>query len=78
METLLPALTTGTEAVILRLAGGSSFRKKIGEMGLREGVRVRLVAKHLLGGPIVIEVSGREITLGRGMAAQIVVTVPAT
>lgn len=76
METPLPDLDTGAEAVILRLAGGSSFRKKMVEMGLREGTRIRLVAKHLFGGPVVIDVDGREVTLGRGMASQIITGPP--
>ena len=76
MEIPLPALATGAEVVIIRFAGGSSFRKKMVEMGLREGTRVRLVAKHLFGGPVVVDVDGREVTLGRGMASQILTGPP--
>ncbi len=65
-------LETGKSAVILRLEGGFHFRKKMFCMGIREQKTVRLVAKHPFYGPVVIEVDGREITIGRRMAEHII------
>ena len=67
----ITSLETGRTAVVLRLEGGPLFRKKMGEMGIREGKTIRLVAIHPFHGPVVVEVDGREITLGRGMAEHI-------
>lgn len=71
MEQSIISLETGKTAVIIRLEGGYLFRKKMGEMGIRERKTIRLVAIHPFHGPIVVEVDGREITLGRRMAEHI-------
>ncbi|MDO9035482.1 MAG: FeoA family protein [Methanoregula sp.] len=72
MEQPITSLETGKTAVIIRLEGGCLFRKKMGEMGIRERKTIRLVAIHPFHGPIVVEVNGREITLGRRMAEHII------
>lgn len=66
------SLVTGQSAIIIRLEGGFHFRKKMSAMGIREHKIVRLVAKFPFYGPVVIEVDGREITIGRRMAAHII------
>lgn len=72
----LTSLETGRSAVILRLEGGHPFRERIGALGIREQKTVRLVAKHPFHGPVVVEIDGREITLGRGMAQHIIIGDP--
>ena len=76
MEQPITSLETGKTVVILRLEGGYLFRKKMGEMGIRERKTIRLVAIHPFHGPIVVEVDGRETTLGRRMAEHIIVGNP--
>jgi len=44
-------------------------------MGIREGVRLKVVAVHPFAGPLVVEIAGRQITLGRGIAQRIMVRV---
>lgn len=70
------SLETGRSAVILRLEGGNLFRTRMKAIGIREQKIIRLVAKHPFHGPVVIEVDGRAITLGRGMAEQIIIGDP--
>ena len=69
----ITSLETGRTAVILCLEGGHLFRERMGALGIREDKKVRLVAKHPFHGPVVVEIDGREITLGRGMAENIIV-----
>jgi len=69
----ITSLETGKTAVIVRLDGGHLFRKKMGEMGIREDKTIRVVAIHPFHGPVVVEIDGREITLGRHMAEHIIV-----
>jgi ferrous iron transport protein A len=76
MEKPITSLEAGKTAVILRLEGGFLFRKKMGDMGIREQKTIRLVAKHPFHGPLVIEIDGREMTLGRGMAQHIITRDP--
>ncbi len=72
MEKPITSLETGNTAVILRLEGGFLFRKKMGDLGIRERKTIRLVAKHPFHGPVVIEIDGREMTIGRRMAQHII------
>lgn len=72
MEQPITSLKSGKTAVIVRLEGGFLFRKKMGEMGIREGKIIRLVAIHPFHGPVVIEIDKREMTLGRRMAEHII------
>jgi len=66
------SLETGMSAVILRLEGGFLFQRKMGAIGIRVQKTIRLVAKHPFHGPVVVEVDGRAITLGRRMAEHII------
>lgn len=76
MEQPVTSLETGTTSVIVRLEGGHLFRKKMADMGIRERKTIRLVAKHPFHGPVVVDVDGRETTIGRRMAAQIITGTP--
>jgi ferrous iron transport protein A len=44
-------------------------------MGIREGKRLKVVAIHPFAGPLVLDIDGREITLGRSIAQRIMVKV---
>ncbi len=74
METTLSRLKEGATATILRLEGGPMFQRRLRTTGIREGKIIRVVTKHPLGGPLVIEIDGRETTIGRGMSQRIVVS----
>ena len=76
MEQPITSLETGTTAVILRLEGGHWFQNKMRVIGIREQKTIRLVAKHPFNGPVVVEVDGREMTIGRRMAGHIITMVP--
>ena len=69
----LASLKQGEKAVVLSLAGGLGIEKRLRSLGIREGKEVCLDAKHHFSGPLVIDVDGRQITIGRGMAAKIMV-----
>jgi ferrous iron transport protein A len=74
METPITSLRAGTEALVIRLLGqGCAFQRRLRTMGIREGKRVKVLAIHPLAGPLVLEVDGREITIGRGAAQRIIV-----
>ena len=45
----------------------------MGEMGIREGKTIRLVALQPFHGPVVVEIDEREITLGHGMADRVII-----
>lgn len=75
MEMPLTGLRVGQKAKILRLAGGYGFQTNLRSRGIREGKTLELVTRHPVGGPLVIDIDGRETAIGRGMAKRIIVEV---
>jgi len=67
----LSSLKQGNKAVVAALTGGLEFQKRLRSMGLNEKKTIRLVAKHHFSGPLVVEIEGRQVTIGRGMASKI-------
>lgn len=57
------------------LALGSGWEKRFESLGIRKGRRLRKIACQPFGGPVVIELDGSKISLGRGIASKIGVEV---
>lgn len=55
--------------------GDYGWEKKFESMGIRKGKRMRLIACQPFGGPVVVEINGSKISLGRGIASKIEVEV---
>jgi len=51
------------------------LRKKLKTYGLHVGDRLRVLRVAPLGGPLLVDVNGREIALGRSVAEKILVEV---
>ncbi len=58
---------------ITGMEGGPRLLAKLNQYGLFTGDRVRVLKIAPLGGPVLIDAGGREIALGRGIAARIMV-----
>ena len=53
----------------------ASWEKRFESMGIRKGKHIRKIASQPFGGPVVIEINGSKISLGRTIAAKIEVEV---
>ena len=53
--------------------GGGKFHDRLLQHGLYPGDRARILRAAPLKGPLLVEVSGREIALGRAVAQKILV-----
>jgi ferrous iron transport protein A len=73
LEIILNNLKEGQSGRIVRLEGGQHFQRKLRTIGIREGKKILVLAKQPLGGPIVVEIDGRDTTIGRRMAGRIIV-----
>jgi ferrous iron transport protein A len=69
----LLSVKQGERCVVGTIQGGDDFQRRLRNMGVREGKKIKMVARHPLAGPLVIEVDDRKLTIGRGMAAKIAV-----
>lgn len=59
----LDLLAIGTEARIVDVGGARAFRRRLMEMGMLPGTRVKLVRKNQVGGVIEVEVRRSRVTL---------------
>jgi len=63
---------SGSEVVVTGVAGGWRLRGRLADMGLVPGVRVRVLHGGP-GGPMMIELRGSRLGLGRGVTHKILV-----
>jgi ferrous iron transport protein A len=61
------------EARVLDIQGGWGIRRKLGHLGIHSGDLVRVVRHGPWGGPILMEIHGYQIALGKMIASRILV-----
>ena len=71
----LTAMRENETGYIAEVGGGSDFQAKLRAMGLYIGRHITKRSGENSGGPVVVEVMGTRVALGRGMAAKISVKV---
>lgn len=60
---------------IKSVSGEFGWERRFESLGIRKGRRMRKIACQPFGGPVVVEVDGSKISLGRGIASKIEVEV---
>lgn len=63
----------GINLRVIGFDGGGKFEERLLQHGLYPGDQARIVRMAPLRGPLLVEVAGREIALGRGVAQKILV-----
>jgi ferrous iron transport protein A len=58
---------------IISYTGGKGVDFKLRQLGLSPGRQIRVLRFAPLGGPVMVDVDGRSVALGRGIAASIMV-----
>jgi len=71
----LTAMRENETGYIAEVGGGADFQAKLRAMGLYTGRHITKRSGENSGGPVVVEVMGTRVALGRGMAAKIEVKV---
>lgn len=71
---LLSEIKTGQVVSVLSIAGQSSFRRRLMELGLVPGTRVELVRVAPLGDPVELLVRGASLSIRKAEAGVIAVT----
>jgi ferrous iron transport protein A len=69
----LTMLVPGEEAKIVALGQGAGRQHHFRRIGLREGKIVKVITTQPGRGPIVLDVEGTQLAIGRGMAQQILI-----
>ena len=63
----------GSEATVVRLAGEGALKRRIMDMGLTKGVKVRVEKVAPLGDPIQLTVRGYELSIRKDEAESVIV-----
>lgn len=69
----LSSLPIGGKGVIEFAVGGYGLLRRLADMGLTPGTEITVVRNAPFGGPIVVQVRGSSIALGRGVASKVFV-----
>lgn len=64
-------ITKGEKVRIIDYTGGRGVGHKLRQIGLYPGREVKVLRYAPLGGPVMIEVDGRSVALGRGIAERV-------
>ena len=72
-EISLNKLREGKVAEIISVIGGRMVTKRLVDLGLIPGTKIKVLRKAPLWGPVEIEVRGSRLVLGRGLASKILV-----
>ena len=69
----LVGLRTGEKGIVKHFLGKRTSRKKLNDLGLREGISVEKISNMIFEGPVIVKVSQTEIAIGYKMAEKIIV-----
>lgn len=69
----LPSLPPGRTGQVVRIQGGRGLTLRLARLGIRPGAMVRLISASPLSGPLLVEVDGLRVALGRGVTRRILV-----
>ena len=70
--THLTNLTSGKEGILFSVEGGWGAKRRLGDMGLKEGVKLKVLHSHRHG-PCIVKTGSTRLVLGHGMADKILV-----
>ncbi len=63
----------GREIMLFRIEGGRGMKKKLAEMGLVPGEKIKRIEASA-NGPVIVVVKGTKLAIGRGMAEKIILS----
>lgn len=69
----LSKATPGKEVLLQSITGGRSLKARLTDMGLNEGMKLKVLQAHRMG-PCVVLAGSTRLVLGHGMAQKILVT----
>ena len=72
MEMPLAILPENEEAKVVEVRGGRGLVRRLSELGFTPGAKVKILFSNSPG-PVVIDVKGSRIALGRGLLMRIIV-----
>ena len=75
MVVSLTNVKSGSKVSVVRIRGGLGTRQRLSCLGIHPGDRIILEKSGFMRGPVLINIHGNQVALGRGVAAKILVEV---
>lgn len=63
--------SSGKKVRVLGILGGFGLAYKLRQLGIMPGDTIQVIQRAPFGGPLLIEVNGRKVAIGRGVASKI-------
>ena len=63
---------SGAKVTIVDVLAGQGLKKRLADMGLLPGTKIRVVNSQMPG-PVIMEIKGSKVALGRGAAHRVTV-----
>lgn len=73
MSMTLDQVYENKKATVIDIQGGQRVRQRLGQMGIHPGDVITILRYGALRGPILIEIHGSQVALGRGIASKVIV-----
>ena len=61
------------QVIVVEIEGGWKIRQRLNQMGIHPNDRILVKRSGVMGGPILVQIHGTEVAIGRGMARKIVI-----
>lgn len=71
----LDELEAGNEGKVVEIKGGHGVSSRLEALNLRVGKKVKKVSAMMMRGPITVDIDGKHIAMGRGMASKVIVEI---
>jgi len=75
MTMTLDAIKENQKVKVIRVSGGWGIRQRLGCLGIHPGDMITIKKSAIMRGPILINIHGNQVALGRGIASRIFVEV---
>ena len=66
-------IDNGRWVKVVGFRGGRGMERRLSQLGFIPGNKIRIIRSAPFHGPLLVQVEGREVVLGRGVAAHILV-----
>jgi len=66
-------IKNGRWVKVVGFRGGHGMERRLSQLGFIPGNKIRIIRSAPFHGPLLVQVEGREVVLGRGVAAHILV-----
>jgi len=71
--TPLDQMEENQQVKVMEIHGGWGVRRRLGQLGIHPGDVITVVRYGAFQGPILIQIHGSQVALGRGIASRILV-----